>query len=161
MSITFEDIKRNRKALLDKRDNRKFELQELGRKLFHEYIDSLALPAKTWTDANKIEREYVTHGEMNEKGLFEQKALAAFHLDKDHRLKFRISTVVDDSSFNGGSYYLIPIALWKENGRLHVDIGDGKQTLMVSNPDEACAFYQVCAAIKQQILSSLIDPRLD
>jgi hypothetical protein len=26
-SITFEDIKRNRKALLDKRDNRKFELQ--------------------------------------------------------------------------------------------------------------------------------------
>ncbi|PXW49740.1 hypothetical protein DFO55_13714 [Grimontella sp. AG753] len=161
MDITFNDIQQRHKELQDKYSDRKFELQELGRKLVVEYIDSLSLPSQMWIDASKVQRQYVTIGEYNDKKLFEQKPIAGFNLDNDYKLKFKISTVIDDSEYGGGAYYLVSVALWKDSGRIHVDIGDGKKTVLVPNPEEEGAFIEVCSTIKQLILSGFTDPRLD
>ncbi|ARD61156.1 hypothetical protein Y71_14960 [Kosakonia radicincitans DSM 16656] len=161
MHVTFKDIKQRYKELQDKHSDRKFELQESARTLVSEYIESLSLPSASWVDANKVPHPYVSVGYLNEKGLFQQMPFAGFDLDKEYKLKFKVSTVVDDSEYGGGSYHLVSVALWKEKNRLHVDVGDGKKTILVSDPTENNAFFEVCRAVKELVISGVTDPRLD
>ena len=134
--ITFKNIQQRYKELQDKYSDRKFELQEFARKLVAEYIDSLSLPSDSWMDSNQVPHPYVGVGQYNDKGLFQQMPFAGFDLDKEYRLNFKISTVVDDSSFGGGSNYIVSVAMWKTSGRLHVELADGKKTILVSDPAE-------------------------
>lgn len=52
----------------------------------------------------RIDHPYVTCGEINDKGLFEQKPAAFFRTDDGHAITFLISTVVDDSLYGGGAH---------------------------------------------------------
>ncbi|MDK9356735.1 hypothetical protein [Lelliottia wanjuensis] len=161
MSITFNEIQQNRQIVQRKYQERRTWLQEEGWKLYQEYIVSLSLPSTTWKDSNGVERQYVSIGDMNDKGLFQPMPLAALSLTDDYKLKFKISTVVDDSPVTGGAHYLVSIAMWKADGRLHVNVGDGKVEVVVASPDETGAFYEVSNAIKELILSGFKDSRLD
>lgn len=161
MHITFKDIQQSRKDFLDKYSNRKVELQEAARKLVAEYIDSLSLPAELWVDGNNVPRPYVTVGYINDKNLFQQRPFDAFDLTDDYQLKFKISTVVDDSIFGGGSHHVISVALWKDKGRLYVELDDGEEKFRVEDLNENRPFFEVCAAIKQLVLLGCCDMRLD
>jgi hypothetical protein len=161
MHITFKDIRQRHKDLQDKFSVRQFELQECARKLVSEYIDSLSLPSEVWIDANKVPHPYVAVGLHNDKGLFQQMPFSGLRLDKEYKLKFKISTTVDDSEYGGGSYHLVAVAMWKENGRLKVDLSEGKKNILVPDPEENRAFVEVCVAMKEIVISGCTDPRLD
>lgn len=158
MGITYSDIQQQRHLLQNKYDLRRSELQQHGFKLINEYRASLELDRNTWIDTSGAEHAYVRSGEIDDAGKFKAKPLAAFDLDRDYKLKFKISTAVDDVS---GSYYLVTAALWKEEGRLYVEVGAGGKVIIVATPSEDGAFYEVSSAIKQIIISSFTDPRLD
>ncbi|EOC1567153.1 hypothetical protein ACI1AR_002534 [Cronobacter dublinensis] len=161
MHITFKDIQQRYKELQDKFSDRKFELQEAARKLVYQYADSLSLPSDSWMDANKVPHPYVSVGKINEKGLFQQMPVAGFDLDKEYRLNFKISTVVDDSAYGGGSYHLASVSMWKSNGILNVELADGKKTFLVSDPNDNNAFFEVCCGVKELVVSGFTDSRLD
>ncbi len=161
MHITFKDIQQSRKDFLDKYSNRKVELQEAARKLVAEYVDSLSLPSELWVDGNNVPHPYVAVGYFNEKKLFQQMPINGFDLDDDYRLKFKISTVVDDSKSGGGSYYVTSVALWKDQGRLYVELENGQEKLCVEDHNGNRPFFEVCAAIKQLVLLGCCDMRLD
>ena len=161
MHITFKDIQQRYKELQDKYSDRKFELQEAARKLVYEYIDSLSLPSESWMDANKVPHPYVSVGKNNDKWLFQQMPFAGFGLDKEYRLNFQISTVVDDSEHGGGSYHLVSVSMWKSNGRLNVELANGKKTFLVPDPNDNNAFFEVCRGIKELVVSGVTDSRLD
>lgn len=161
MSITFNDIQQGRKILQRKYQERKALLQERARDLFVQYEASLELPSERWRDANGIERWYVATGEMDQSKQFLQRSIVSFNLSNDYELTFAIATVVDDSPISGGSHYVVHVSLWMDKGRLHVDIGKGKKEVIVANPDEPGAFYEVCSAIKELVMFGITDPRLD
>ncbi len=161
MSITFEDIKRQRINLGKKYDLRKAELQKHGYKLINEYRNSLSLPSDTWRDSAGDEYSYVSVGDVNEKGEFHKKSLASFILSDDYVLKFKIATTVDDTPLTGGDLHAISISMWKTGGNLHVDVGNGQKELIISSPSEEDAFIEACSAIKQLIMISFTDSRLD
>lgn len=52
--------------------------------------------------------------------------IAGFDLDNEYRLNFKISTVVDDSKYGGGSHRLVSVSMWKSNGRLNVELAKVK-----------------------------------
>lgn len=161
MHITFKDIQQRYKELQTKFSNRKSELQESARKLVSEYKDSLSLPSDSWIDANKVPHPYVCVGTFNEKRLFQQMPIAGFDLDNEYRLNFKISTVVDDSEYGGGSHHLVPVSMWKSNGRLNVELAEGKKSFLVSDPNDNNAFFEVCRGIKELVVSGVTDSRLD
>ncbi len=161
MHITFKDIQQRYKELQDKFSERKFELQEAARKLVDEYVDSLSLPSESWMDANKVPHPYVSVGKINEKGLFQPMPVAGLDLDKEYRLNFKISTVVDDSAYGGGSYHLVSVSLWKSIGRLNVELADGEKKFLISYPNDNNAFFEVCRGVKDLVVKGVTDSRLD
>ena len=161
MSITYEDIKKQRIKLDELYSKRQRKLQDLAYKLIGEYKESLSLPSDVWRDGNKVDRAYVTVGSINEKGNFQHGAIASCRLDADYKIKFVVSTVVDDNPVTGGQHYLLTISMWYENGDLVVDVSKGLKQVIVSSPDQEYAFTEVCEAMKQILLSGLTDPRLD
>lgn len=161
MHITFKDIQQRHNELQAKFSHRKSELQESANKLVYEYVDSLSLPSETWIDANKVRRPYVCVGKINEKGLFQQMPIAGFDLDNEYRLNFKISTVVDDSEYDGGSDRLVSVSMWKSNGRLNVELAGGKKSFLVSDPSDNNAFFEVCRGIKELVIAGVTDPSLD
>jgi len=161
MHITFKDIQQSRKDFLDKYSSRKGELQEAARALVAEYIDSLSLPSEVWLDDNNVPHPYVAVGYHNEKKLFQQVPVSGFDLDDDYKLNFKISTIVDDSKFGGGPYYVVSVALWKDKGRLFVELENGEEKFSVEDLNGNRPFFEVCAAIKQLVLLGCCDMRLD
>jgi hypothetical protein len=161
MSISYEDIKNKRIELEMKHNTRQDFLRKSLISLFNEYKDSLILPAKSWKDANGVDQPYVTCGEINSKGLYESKPVAAFRTNDDHIIMCLISTVVDDSLYGGGAHYLVAVSLRMDGGRLIVDVGEGTRQIIVSSPEENGAYFEVCAAIKAFIMHGLSDSRLD
>ncbi|WP_426576700.1 hypothetical protein ACP179_20455 [Xenorhabdus stockiae] len=161
VSITFEDIKRQRINLGKKYDLRKAELQKHGYKLINEYRNSLSLPNDTWRDSEGDEYSYVSIGDVDEKGEFHKKSLASFRLSDEYELKFKIATTVDDEPLTGGDLYAVSISIWIKYDNLHVDVGNGQKELIISAPSEEDAFIEACSAIKQLIMMSFTDSRLD
>ncbi|KMV67642.1 hypothetical protein WB66_12275 [bacteria symbiont BFo1 of Frankliniella occidentalis] len=161
MSITYEDIKRQRIKLDELYSKRQRNLQDLAYKLVGEYKESLSLPSDVWRDSNQVDRAYVTVGSVNEKGNYQQGAIANCRLDADYKIRFVVSTVVDDSPLAGGQHYLLNIAMWFENGDVVVDVSKGLRQVVVSSPQQEYAFTEVCEIMKQVLLSGLTDPRLD
>ena len=161
MKITHADIKKSQKTLSEKITARQNELQEVARQIFYNYVDSLALPAETWIDHNGMPRAYVTTGELNDKGLFQARPIAAFQMDKEYKLNFLISTVVDDSRTNGGPHYLISVSINKEAGAYNIDIGKSKRNVVIRDPEDVKEMSLVSDAIKEVILLGFTDPRLD
>ncbi len=161
MSITYQDIQYQNQTLQKKYQERRALLWGNAQKLVNEYIGSLSLPAENWTDRKGQTRRYVTIGEINEQGLFQQTPFAAIDLDESLALVFKISTVIDDSPIDGGDYYLLTVSMWYESGRLHVKVGKDKSAIIVTSPDEDGAYYEVCSSLKQLLMSGFVDPRLD
>ncbi|MEQ1964324.1 hypothetical protein ABLB69_14385 [Xenorhabdus khoisanae] len=161
MSITYEDIRIQRANLGNKYQLRKSTLINYGHKLVNEYQGSLSLPNNVWRDSSGEDRSYVSIGIVDEKGQFQKKPLAALTLNEDHKLEFKIATTVDDSPLAGGDLHAVSISMWIINGNLHVDVGNGQKEFIVSSPDEIGSFFEVCSAIKQLIMMSFIDSRLD
>ncbi|MDP1363031.1 hypothetical protein Q6303_27925, partial [Klebsiella variicola] len=79
----------------------------------------------------------------------------------EYRLNFKISTVVDDSKYGGGSHRLVSVSMWKSNGRLNVELAEGKKSFLVSDPNDNNAFFEVCRGIKELVVSGVTDSRLD
>lgn len=161
MSITYEDIKNQRIKLDQLYSKRQRKLQDLAYKLVGEYRESLSLPSEVWRDANKVERAYVTIGSINDKGNYQQGSINTVRLDNEYKVKFVVSTVVDDNPLTGGQHYLLTIAMWYENGEVVVDVSKGLKQIIVSSPDQEYAFTEACDAMKQVLLSGLTDPRLE
>ncbi|EJB8473920.1 hypothetical protein MW376_004073 [Citrobacter freundii] len=161
MSITYADIQRKSAELEMKRETRQDFLRQCAIALSNEFKKSLSLPSDTWTDANGVDHPYIRIGDMNDKGVFERRPTAAFKLDDDLALSFMLSTVIDDTPYNGGPYYLVTVKLYVDGGRLVVDIGRGKKQVIVSSTDEDGAYFEVCEAIKEIIMMGFTDSRLD
>ncbi|PHM61184.1 hypothetical protein [Xenorhabdus ishibashii] len=161
MSITYEDIKKQRANLESKYRLRKAELQKYGHKLVHEYCASLSLTNSVWRDSEGDEYSYVSIGSVDEKGKFHKKPLESLSLSENYELKFKIATTVDDSPLTGGDLHAVSISMWIINGNLHVDVGGGQKEFIISSPSEEGVFIEVCSAIKQLIIMSFTDSRLD
>lgn len=161
MQITYEDIQRQRVKLDQQYEDRRTKLQQDAYKLAEEYKESLSLPKETWVDSSGTDRPYVMLGTINDKGLFQRASLSSIRLDESYALNFKIATIVDDSRLSGGSQYLISISMQYNDGRLCVVVGKDSTVIIVSSPDQASAFHEVCAAIKQLIMIGFTDSRLD
>ncbi|WP_147299034.1 hypothetical protein [Xenorhabdus cabanillasii] len=161
MSITYEDIKKQRTNLESKYRLRKAELQKYGHKLVHEYRDSLSLPNMVWRDSKGDEYSYISIGIVDEKGKFHKKPLESFTLNENYELKFKIATTVDDTPLTGGDLHAVSISMWVEDGNIHVDVGNGQKECIISSPAEDNAFIEACSAIKQLLMMSFTDSRLD
>lgn len=161
MSIRYDDI-RKQKTKLDEKYQRRWKLlQDLGYKLTSEFRGSLSLPSQTWFDNAGNEMPYVSIGIINEHGKFQKMPLASINLDDGLALNFKISTVIDDALLSGVPFHILTISMWCGNSTLIVDLASGKKKLLVSEPYDDLAFSEVCAAMKEIILSSVTDTRLE
>ncbi|CDH26409.1 hypothetical protein [Xenorhabdus bovienii] len=161
MSITYEDIKKQRANLESKYRLRKANLQSNGIKLIKEYRDSLSLPNDVWRDSEGEDRGYISIGIFDDKGQFQEKVWPLLALDNDYKLKFKVATVVDDSPLTGGERHVVSISMWIIDGNLHVDVGSGQNEFIIPSPSEDNAFIEVCTAMKQLLMMSVTDSRLD
>jgi len=161
MSITYEDIRKQRYKLDELYSKRQRKLQDLAHKLVREYKDSLSLPSDVWTDSKGVERPYVTVGTVNDKGNYQQGSVNTAKLDEDYKINFVISTVIDDSPFDGGQHYLLSISMSYRDGDLIVGVANEMKKIIVSSPESELAFAQVCGVMKQVLISALTDPRLE
>lgn len=161
MSISYDDIRKQRAKLDDQYQKRRKLLQDLGYKLTSEFRESLSLPSPTFADNSGNERPYVSIGLVNEQGRFQKTSLASINLDDQLALNFKISTVIDDSPLSGAPFHVLTISMWYENGTLLVDVAKGQKRLMVSGPLEDMAFSEVCAVMKEIVLSAVTDARLE
>ncbi|AIU88321.1 hypothetical protein [Pectobacterium odoriferum] len=159
MHVTYQDIQQQYLLTKKRHGERRAKLHQDAYSLVAEYKDSLALKSDTWRNSQADDNPYVTTGILS-KGEYQRKPISSFDIDESLSLKFVIATVIDDSIM-GGSYYLIDISMRYENGLLIVDIGAGKEEIIVADPGKDGGYYAVCSCIKQLVLSGLIDHRLE
>ncbi|EIC0165180.1 hypothetical protein K9325_004020 [Salmonella enterica subsp. enterica serovar Kinondoni] len=161
MNITFNDIQQRRQLLRKKIMERRAELQECAQKLIQEYKASLCLPDDTWQDLNGVHHQYVMTGKTDNNGSFTPCSIAELQLNENRTLDFCIHTTVDTSVLSGGAGSIISVSLRKEKDRIYAAVGDPETLFIIATPREKEAFREVTNAIKQLILCSFIDPRLD
>jgi len=161
MMITHAIIKQKFLETVQKRKERKTELQNVAAKLLQKYKDSLSLPSETWIDAGGKLRNYVSIGIRNQNGLYQQTSLPSLETDKNHVLTFIISTVLEE--FEGGKLESaeVVISIYKEAASYYVLVGNERRSFRVVTVNAADAFDNVSAAIKETVLSCFADERLD
>ncbi|WP_063160070.1 hypothetical protein [Enterobacter hormaechei] len=159
--ITHAIIKQKYRETVEKRQERKAELQDVAAKLLQKYKDSLSLPSEAWLDAGGIPRTYVTTGIRNERGLYQQKSLSSLTTDDNHSLTFIISTTLDELEGGNIASAEVAISIYKESGSYYVLVGNERRSFRVVTINAADAFDNVCDAIKSTVLSCFADERLD
>ncbi|HDM8093494.1 TPA: hypothetical protein PXN44_004393 [Yersinia enterocolitica] len=160
MTITYADIKQQKIKLDEGRQARRVKLQRDVGNLMNAYRDSLSLEYPQWFDKGDVARPYVTVGFFNDNKRYEKTSIASLQLDKEHKISFLISTVVDDSPTKG-DHYIISVSLYYNAGVLIAEIGDGQCNISVANPDAEDGFTEVIEEIKQLIITGLTDHSLD
>lgn len=161
MLITHAIIKQKHQENVKRHEARTSELRDAGQRLLASYKDSLGLASDMWEDKNKVPRSYISTGFINQKGLFQQKNISSFEIDENLRLKFVISTVVDDSQESKISYSYIPVEIYKEIGHFHFGVGIRNANVKVYQLDGMDSLFEVCGKIKEAVMSDITDARLD
>ncbi|CNI33249.1 Uncharacterised protein [Yersinia mollaretii] len=160
MAISYEDIKRQRIKLEDKRQVRRTQLQKDIGNLMESYRASLNFEYPQWFDKNDTPRPYVTLGLINANNLYEKTSIASLRLDKDNKISFFISTVVNDSP-TSGDHYLVSVTVHYDSGVLIASIGDEGHKIYVADPESEDGLSEVIEGIKQLIITGLTDHSLD
>ncbi|EUD08526.1 hypothetical protein [Providencia alcalifaciens] len=161
MAITLRDIKAARNEIMGKYRERLTELQGYAKSLLNTYVDSLEMESDTWVNDEGQNMSYVNFGVLDEKGKFKKSGVAMIHLNEDRALDFAISTIVCDSSINGGESIVVGIGLRKEGKSLYVRLDGLQDEIYIGMPDDTDAFVETSSFIKQLIIRRLRDPRLD
>lgn len=159
MITTHEDIKRKYFDNIEKTIARTTELQRAGQLLLKSYRESLSLPSDMFVDGNGNSRTYVMTG-FRDGNRFQTKSISAMELD-DLCLTFIISTVIDETSLTGIQYAHTRISIYKEVGAYHFQVGSRKKDFKIVSINASDAFFAVNEEIKNCVIESVYDPRLD
>ncbi|NMP26867.1 hypothetical protein GW590_08320 [Rahnella sp. SAP-1] len=151
METTFSDLKAKHLKLVEAQWKLKDHLQDMARKLFQEYAESLCLPAETWSSSQGHKYPYVELGIWKEPSKFEVTPLPRIGLDKDYKLNFVIATTLDDNPTTGGYRQGVSVSIWYETVFLCASVGSGDDTAYFQVSPQAGGFFEVSAAIKALI----------
>lgn len=155
METTFSDLKAKHLKLIEAQWKLRDHLQDMAGKLVQEYIESLCLPAETWSDSQGHKYPYVELGVWKEPSKFEVTPLPRIGVDKDYKLNFVIATTLDDNSMTGGYRHGVSVSLWYENVFLYASVGTGDDIVHFQVSPKAGGFFEVCAAIKALINAAI------
>lgn len=159
MTTTHAEIKQRYHESQKKIQERTADLHNAGQLLLKSYVESLSLPGDTFKDSKGFPRKFVTVG-IRSNGVFQPVNISSLHLD-NLSLAFYVSTIVDETSRSELEYAEVPISIKREAAAYTYLIGHNKKSFKVVTLNGCDTFSLINNEIKNCVIASFSDPRLD